>query len=110
MTRAACSRTKRLLGDALTALACIAKRLDPNQVELVFASKPRKVYKARKTTRLRELVNKCEYKGEGSLMAGRMAELVEHVLIRHLPWRPAGFNLNPLARKKTSVYVFTDGN
>ncbi|KAM7212204.1 hypothetical protein V8F06_012416 [Rhypophila decipiens] len=101
---------KEVIGDAFTALACIAKRLDPNQVELVFASKPRKVHKARRTTRLRELVNKCEYKGEGSLMASRMAELVEHVLIKHLPWRPAGFNLNPLARKKTSVYVFTDGN
>lgn len=39
-----------------------------------------------------------------------MAELVEHVLIKHLPWRLAGFNINPFARNKTSVYVFTDGN
>ena len=104
------SEHKEIIGDAFTAMACIAKRLDPNQVELVFASKPRKVHKAKRMKRLRELVSRCEYKGEGSLMAGRMAELVEHVLIKRLPLRKAGFNFNPLSRKKTSVYVFTDGN
>lgn len=59
------SEYKEIIGEAFTALACIAKRLDPDQVELVFASKPRKVHRARRTRRLRQLVDKCEYKGEG---------------------------------------------
>lgn len=104
------SEHRKIIGEAFTALACIAKRLDPNQVELVFASKPRKVHKARRMKRLCELVDKCEYKGEGSLVAGIMAELVEHVLIKYLPLRYGGFNVNRRARDKTSVYVFTDGN
>ncbi|GAB1319451.1 hypothetical protein MFIFM68171_09661 [Madurella fahalii] len=96
--------------DGFRALACIAKRLDPDKVELVFASRPWRVHRARRTRRLRELVEKCEYLGEPHLMEGRVAELIDRVIIPRLPLRVCGFNVNPLARHKVSVYIFTDGN
>ena len=104
------SEHKGVIGEAFTALAYIAKRLDPDELELVFASKPRIVHTGKRATRLRQLVDRCEYRGEGSLMATRVAEFVDHVLIKRLPYKVGGFNFNPLSRKKTSVYVLTDGD
>ncbi|KAK0625103.1 hypothetical protein B0T17DRAFT_491912 [Bombardia bombarda] len=97
--------------DGFLALSCIAKRLDPNMVELAFASQPRKIYKARKTRRLRELVSTHkDYKCKPEMMQDRFSELVDHVLIPKLPYRLWGMNINPRARKRVSVYIFTDGN
>jgi hypothetical protein len=104
------SEHKEVIGEAFTALAYIAKRLDPDELELVFASKPRIVHTAKRATRLRQLVDRCEYKGEGSLMATRVAEFVDHVLIKGLPWKLGGFNVSPFSRQKASVYVLTDGD
>lgn len=92
------------------ALACIAKKLDPNQVELAFASRPSKVYRERRTKRLRDLVKRCQYKGEGHLMEDRLGELVNKEIIPKLPYKMLGVNVNLWARKKVSVYVFTDGD
>ncbi|KAK5658133.1 hypothetical protein OQA88_2105 [Cercophora sp. LCS_1] len=101
---------KERICDGFRALACIAKKLDPNQIELVFASRPQKVHKSRRTKRLRDLVAKCQYKLEGHLMEDRIGELIDNVIIPHLPFRLFGFNVNIFARKKLSVYIFTDGN
>ena len=98
------------ISDGFKALACIAKKLDPNQVELAFASRPRKVFRARRIRRLHDLVTACSYQGDGHLMEGRLGELIDNVLIPRLPYKILGVNVNPLARKKVSVYVFTDGN
>lgn len=101
---------KAIISRGFCALACIAQRLDPNQVELAFASRPRKVYKARRTKRLQKLVEGCKYKGDGHLMESRMGELIDNVIIPRLPYRVFGLNVNIFARKKVSIYVFTDGD
>jgi len=101
---------KQLIVEAFNALAYIAKRLDPDEFELVFASRPRSIHKSKLMSRLRDLVSKCEFRGEGSQMSAQMAELVQHVLIPRLPPKFAGVNVNLRARKSTSVHVFTDGN
>jgi hypothetical protein len=98
------------IADGFRALACIAKRLDPNQVELAFASHPKKVYKAKRTRRLHQLVARCLYKGEGHLMENRLGELIDSKIIPRLPYKILGVNVIPWARKKVSVYVFTDGD
>jgi hypothetical protein len=96
------------------ALAFLAKKLDPNRVELAFASRPRSVHRAWRgglcPERLHRLVARCAYKGEGHLMEDRLGELVDAVIIPRLPYRKFGINLNRWARKKVSVYVFTDGD
>ncbi|KAK3904039.1 hypothetical protein C8A05DRAFT_42815 [Staphylotrichum tortipilum] len=91
------------------ALASIAKRLDPNQVELAFASRPGRVYRARRTRRLLDAVAECEYKGDGRMMEKNLAELVDGAIIPGLPYKVLGVNVNVRARKKVSLYVFTDG-
>ncbi|KAK0652661.1 hypothetical protein B0T16DRAFT_427050 [Cercophora newfieldiana] len=101
---------KDTISAGFRALACIAQRLDPDQVELAFASQPRKVYKAKRTKRLQKLVERCEYRGDGHMMESRMGDLIDNVIIPRLPYRRFGFNLNLLARKKVSVYIFTDGD
>jgi len=101
---------KRTISEGFCALAHIAKRLDPDRVELAFASQPRKVFKARRTKRLKKLVDRCEYRGDGSMMESRMGDLVNSVIIPHLPYRIFGVNVNIFARKKVSIYIFTDGD
>ncbi|KAK3290430.1 uncharacterized protein B0H64DRAFT_427698 [Chaetomium fimeti] len=101
---------KATVSDGFRALACIAKRLDPNRVELAFASRPRKVFRARAVRRLHDLVTACRYRGDGHLMEDRLGELIDNVIIPRLPYKILGVNVNLWARKKVSVYVFTDGD
>ncbi len=104
-------RTDRVtIADGFRALACIAKRLDPNQIELAFASRPQKIHRAKHTPPLHRLVQKCQYKGEGHLMESRLSELIDEKIIPRLPYKVLGVNLNFRARKKVSLYVFTDGD
>ncbi|KAK4185315.1 kinase-like domain-containing protein [Podospora australis] len=67
-------------------------------------------YKAKKTKHLQKLVERCEYHGKGQMMEGRLAELIDNVIVPRLPYRRFGINLNIRARKKVSVYIFTDGD
>jgi len=98
------------IADGFRALACIAKRLDPNRIELAFASRPRKVHRARRTTHLLRLVERCPYKGDGHLMENRLGELIDGTIVPRLPYKILGRNVNWLARKQVSLYVFTDGD
>jgi hypothetical protein len=100
---------KDTIYDGFRALACIAKRLDPDHVELAFASRPLKVHKTKQTKRLRELVKNCQYRGEGHLMEDRLGDLIDRVIIPRLPLKLFGVNVNIFARKKVSIYVLTDG-
>ena len=67
------------------ALASIAKRLDSHGVELVFASEPQKVYKAKRGKRLSNIVSKYDYRGGGNVMKSSMGELTDKVIIPRLP-------------------------
>lgn len=100
----------KTISEGFRALACIAQRLDPDQVELAFASRPQKIYKASRMKKLEKLVKNCEYRGEGDMMEDRIGKLIDNTIIPRLPYRKFGVNFNILARKPVSVYVFTDGN
>ncbi|ETS83979.1 hypothetical protein PFICI_05855 [Pestalotiopsis fici W106-1] len=101
---------ERIVLEGFQALSSIAKRLDPNRVELAFASRPKDVYRARATRKLVKIVKTHRYEHEPTMMAKSLSELVEHQIIRKLPVKKMGFNINPIARKHVSVYIFTDGN
>ncbi|KAL2189195.1 hypothetical protein L209DRAFT_682575 [Thermothelomyces heterothallicus CBS 203.75] len=101
---------RKTIADGFQALACLAKRLDPNRVELAFASQPRRVYRARHTSDLHQRVADCAYKGDGGLMEAHLGDLVDYKIIPRLPYRLLGFNINLRARHKVSIYVLTDGN
>jgi hypothetical protein len=92
------------------ALSYIAKKLDPNKIELAFASAPRCIMRAKKSTRLVKLVEKHDYRHDSIMMEQSMAELIDHEIITKLPYKVLGFNVHPFARKSVSIYVFTDGN
>ncbi|RYP73552.1 hypothetical protein DL771_003591 [Monosporascus sp. 5C6A] len=91
-------------------LSWLTKRLDPDKVELSFASAPTAIFKAKKTKKLSKRVSEQEYRRDPTLMELSFGYLVDDVLIPRLPCKFAGLNFNPLARRQMSVYIFTDGN
>ena len=103
---------REAIADGFQALAWIAKRLDPNRIELAFASNPRKIHDAfaSRTTPLLRRVQRCQYMGDGHLMEYRLGELIDGKIIPRLPYRLLGRNINFRARKQVSLYVFTDGD
>jgi hypothetical protein len=101
---------KDLVLTSFIALSHIAKRLDPNRIELAFASSPHCVKRVRDTKRLVKLVEAHQYRHEPKMMERSLEELFEKQIIKRLPVRLWGFNLNPLSRKHVSLYIFTDGN
>ncbi|KAI1267594.1 hypothetical protein F5Y18DRAFT_415728 [Xylariaceae sp. FL1019] len=104
------SEHKDLVLHAFKALSNIAEKLDPNKVELAFASAPRCVKRARKTKQLAKLVEKHDYRRTPELMEESLQTLFESDIIKKLPVRKFGWNLNFRARKHMSLYIFTDGN
>lgn len=101
---------ERIVLEGFQALSSIAKRLDPNRVELAFASRPQKVHRARSTKSLVGRVREHKYEHDPTMMARSLSYLVEHQIVRKLPVKKMGFNVNLASRKQTSVYIFTDGN
>jgi hypothetical protein len=101
---------KKIVLEGFQALSSIAKRLDPNRVELAFASRPRDVHRARSTRKLVKAVRDHSYEHDRTMMAKSLSALIEHQIIPRLPVKKMGFNINPIARKHVSVYIFTDGN
>lgn len=94
---------------AFMALSYVAKRLDPNKLELCFSSKPEDVKCTRRTSKLAKIIFTRKYKAIPTLMEKNFGLLVKNI-IKRLPYRILGFNINPLARKPLSIYIFTDGN
>ncbi|RYO74951.1 hypothetical protein DL764_010633 [Monosporascus ibericus] len=91
-------------------LSWLTKRLDPDKVELSFASAPTAIFKAKKTQKLSKRVSEQEYHRDPTLMESSFGHLVDNVLIPRLPCKSFGLNFNPFARRQMSVYIFTDGN
>ncbi|KAH6613726.1 hypothetical protein B0J18DRAFT_63076 [Chaetomium sp. MPI-SDFR-AT-0129] len=108
-SRTMATHDRDTISSAFKALGYMAKHLDPNKVELVFASAPKKVHKAKKIRKLNDLVTERSFVGEPHYMNARLGEFLGRVIIPHLPFKLLGRNINPLARKKVSVYIFTDG-
>ncbi|RYP54453.1 hypothetical protein DL768_000759 [Monosporascus sp. mg162] len=91
-------------------LSWLTKRLDPDKLELSFASAPTAIFKAKKTKKLSKRVSEQEYRRDPTLMESSFGHLVDEVLIPRLPRKFSGLNFNPFARRQMSVYIFTDGN
>ncbi|KAI1470360.1 uncharacterized protein F4812DRAFT_449905 [Daldinia caldariorum] len=92
------------------ALIQLARLLEGNNVELSFASNPKRLHRRHRMKKLAEIVAHHGYRREPGLMELGFGRLVDDVIIPHLPIRKFGLNINPRARKPTSIYVFTDGD
>jgi hypothetical protein len=95
------------------AFASIAAKIDPDEVELVFASDPQKVYRGRKE--LMGIVAKHKFRHHGPLMEDKFGSFIRSVIIPGFshkknsvyPRRRRG--RRGRRRRRTSVYIFTDG-
>ncbi|OTB12726.1 hypothetical protein K445DRAFT_305013 [Daldinia sp. EC12] len=88
----------------------LTRLLEGNNVEVSFASNPKCLHRRRRIRKLAEIVARQSYRREPGLIELGFGHLVDDVIIPHLPIRKFGVNINPLARKPTSIYVFTDGD
>jgi hypothetical protein len=101
---------QKVVLEGFKALCSIAKRLDPNKIELAFASRPRCVHRAHRTKKLVKLLENHEFQQDPMMMESSLSQLIEKEIIPKLPIRKLGINLNPRSRKRVSVYIFTDGD
>ncbi|KAI1807216.1 hypothetical protein F4811DRAFT_559992 [Daldinia bambusicola] len=92
------------------ALIQLARLLEGSDVELSFASNPKRLHRRHRMKKLAEIVARHGYRREPGLMELGFGHLVDDVIIPHLPIRKFGLNINPWAKKPTSIYVFTDGD
>ncbi|KAI0020697.1 hypothetical protein F4780DRAFT_779370 [Xylariomycetidae sp. FL0641] len=100
-----------VVDETFTSLSWLAKKLDPDDVEMSFSSAPSRVSKSKRTKKLAKIVEKADYRRDPTLMWKSFGSLVDNVIIKRLPWRFFGLNFNhPWARGQLSVYIFTDGN
>ncbi|CAN8104212.1 unnamed protein product [Discula destructiva] len=102
------------LGKALQELFVITKDLDPDKVELAFASAPSNITKtSRRVKKLLRAVEKNPFRREPDMLEF-FPRFLDEVIKPRLPRTVCGFNINLKARfkgrKQTSIYIFTDGN
>ncbi|KAI0388006.1 hypothetical protein F5Y04DRAFT_241477 [Hypomontagnella monticulosa] len=96
---------------ASLALLDLTSLLQEGNVEISFASDPKKLHRTCRTKKLARLLAANSYAREPNMMEDSFRRLVDNVIIPHLPFRKFGINVNFLCTKKpTSIYVFTDGN
>lgn len=103
-----------LIKDALQELFAITKDLDPNKVELAFASAPTVITKTSwRTKKLLDAVERNPFRRESDKM-DFFPQLLDEVIKPRLPRVVCGFDINFKARLRgrepISIYVLTDGN
>lgn len=103
-----------LVKEALQELFMITRDLDPDKVELSFASAPSVITQtSRRVDRLLDKVDQNHFRRESNML-DFFPRFIDEVIMPRLPRKLLGFNLNFKARfkcrKPTSVYIFTDGN
>ncbi|CAN8104211.1 unnamed protein product [Discula destructiva] len=103
-----------LIREALQELFVITKDLDPDKVELAFASAPSNITKtSRRVKKLLRAVEKNPFRREPDMLEF-FPRFLDEVIKPRLPRTVCGFNINLKARfkgrKQTSIYIFTDGN
>lgn len=96
-------------------MAYVAKRLDPNGLELIFASEPGIAYKRRHTTPLVEILKNHKYPAvpllslQGALETS-LAIVINRRIIPRLPKRiPLWGHTMDFNYKPITMFVFTDG-
>ena len=92
-------------------LAYIAKSIDPDDLELSFVSKPRDIFKSRKTSplieELRQHLNKhMSVKGR---IESSLSTLINEKIMRRLPLPIPLLGQVPPWSKPITIFVFTDG-
>lgn len=101
--------------ESFGALAYIAKGLDPNGLELVFASEPRNIHKKKRTKPLVEILKNHDYSAFPGGMETSLGIVTDDLIIPRLPSRVPvlGRLVGPHARlhpkPPVTVFVFTDG-
>ncbi|KAI0900157.1 hypothetical protein F4806DRAFT_493151 [Annulohypoxylon nitens] len=98
------------INKAFSGLLHLTRRLEGRKVELSFASGPRRLYFKRREKKLRQLVQRRLYQRDPDMMESCFNRLIDDVIIRRLPNRVFGININICTRKPTSIYFITDGN
>ena len=106
-------RYRKEVSALLLSLLTVTKHLDPDKLELAFASTVTRKNICR-TNKRKKLLNALDgskpWAREPDVMANCVSRLIHDVIFPWLPYRPGNtFNIIPLARKQTSVYIFTDG-
>ncbi|KAJ4417059.1 hypothetical protein N0V82_006413 [Gnomoniopsis sp. IMI 355080] len=92
-------------------LAYIAKRIDPNNLELSFVSNPLDISEGKHTTPLMKILRQHVGKYtaiEGSIET-RLSQLVNKLIMKRLPIRVPNFGEISMGRKPITIFVFTDG-
>lgn len=103
-----------LIKEALQELFMITKDLDPDKVELSFASAPSTITKTRRrVNKFLHAVDNNPFRREPSML-DFFPRFIHDVIKPRLPRELFGFNVNLKARlkfrKPMSIYIFTDGN
>lgn len=94
---------------AFTAFSYLAKLIDRDGIELIFASNPRKIWKDSATSRLIDILERHQFVQESGMMEGKLGELVDHIVTDRLPMTIRGHQMNLLPKKEVSIFVLTDG-
>ncbi|OAQ62921.1 kinase domain-containing protein [Pochonia chlamydosporia 170] len=106
------SYRKELL-DVFLTLSYMAKPMDPNRIELIFASQPSIVHKpfplpsvldSLKNRPLREAFKNCQFDLVDGFMEQSLGQVVDKIIREKLVLRPNGSLAPPV-----SLFVFTDG-
>ncbi|KAL7627710.1 hypothetical protein AAE478_001904 [Parahypoxylon ruwenzoriense] len=95
---------------SLRALLYLTKHLDDGNLELSFASDPKRLYRKHNVERLAHIAARHGFRRQPHVIESCFSRLVDDVIIPHLPIRIFGINFKFFARKPTSIYIFTDGN
>ncbi|KAM0814081.1 putative Kinase-like domain-containing protein [Seiridium cardinale] len=93
---------------AFTALSYLAKLIDRDGIELIFASNPRKIWKKSKTKELLEMLESHEFVQESGMMEDKLGELLDHKISVRLPLTFRKHQIPISKKKEVSIFILTD--
>ncbi|KAK9425369.1 putative Kinase-like domain-containing protein [Seiridium unicorne] len=93
---------------AFTALSYLAKLIDRDGIELIFASNPRKIWKKSKTKELLKILEGHEFVQESGMMEDKLGELLDHKISDRLPLTFRKHQIPISKKKEVSIFILTD--
>ncbi|KAK6065260.1 tein kinase 4-like protein [Seiridium cupressi] len=93
---------------AFTALSYLAKLIDRDGIELIFASNPRKIWKKSKTKELLKILESHEFVQESGMMEDKLGELLDHKISDRLPLTFRKHQIPISKKKEVSIFILTD--
>ncbi|KAK9770031.1 putative Kinase-like domain-containing protein [Seiridium cardinale] len=93
---------------AFTALSYLAKLIDQDGIELIFASNPRKIWKKSKTKELLKILESHEFVQESGMMEDKLGELLDHKISERLPLTFRKHQIPISKKKEVSIFILTD--